>query len=397
MGGENGGEELEIMHWWTAGGEEDAMQALLEGFEEEHPEYDVHDNPSPGGAGSALEAEIRNRVIDGNPPSTFQIWPGEALSPYTDEGLFEPIDDIWTDEMRDAYLDGPAEAAQQDGEFVAVPININRLNSLYYNIEVVEESGVDLEGIDTPTALVEALNAIEAETGAAGLAHQTQEPWSTLQLWAQVLLGEFGAEAYQQFIDGEVESVAEEVRESLQVVVEYSAYFNEDASSLSWDQANNHVINGDAGLVHEGTWGAGQYENTDSFEFGEDWDYITFPGTEELYTLNMDSFPYPVENPSPEATEAFLTYAGSIDAQERVNPPVAAIPPRTDVPRDEFSPFLREMMDLFEASEMQLPSIAHGLAVPPDVQSEIENTFATFNGSWDVEETYQELVSAFDE
>jgi glucose/mannose transport system substrate-binding protein len=55
------------------------------------------------------------------------------------------------------------------------------------------------------------------------------------------------------------------------------------------------------------------------------------------------------------------------------------------------------MMDLFEESEMQLPSIAHGLAVPPDVQSEIENTFATFNGSWDVEETYQELVSAFDE
>ena len=162
MGGDNGdgegGSELEIAHWWTAGGEEEAIEALIEGFQEEHPDYEVNNNPTPGGAGSALEADVRNRVIDGNPPSTFQIWPGEALTIYTEEDLLEDLSDtVWTDEMEEAYLDGPRELSQDDeGAFVAVPINIHRLNNLFYNVQVVEEAGIDPEEIEDPAALVEA-------------------------------------------------------------------------------------------------------------------------------------------------------------------------------------------------------------------------------------------------
>ncbi|MCP6210234.1 hypothetical protein NL405_27925, partial [Klebsiella pneumoniae] len=50
-GGSGGGSsELEIIHWWTAGGEQDAYQALLDGFREEHPDVEIVDNPAPGGA-----------------------------------------------------------------------------------------------------------------------------------------------------------------------------------------------------------------------------------------------------------------------------------------------------------------------------------------------------------
>jgi glucose/mannose transport system substrate-binding protein len=397
-GGDNGGEEgvLEFAHWWTAGGEEEAKDALLEGFQEEYSDVEVEDSPTPGGAGSALEADVRNRVVDGNPPSTFQIWPGEALTPYTEEDLFEPIDDVWTDDVQDAYLEGPLEAARPDGEFVVVPINIHRLNNLYYNVDVVEEAGVDPEDLESPSELLEAMEQVESETDAYGMAHQTSEAWSSLQLWVQLILGEFGADTYEEIHDGDASSVEDEIREGLELLADYAEVFNDDASSVSWDEANNHVISGDAAFIHQGTWAAGQYEGSDDFEFEDDWDYVPFPGTDGMYALNMDSFGHPVNNPSPEATNQFLEYCTTVDAQERFNPPFGSIPPRTDVPEDEFGPFSQAMIQEFEESESQPVSMAHGLAVPPAVQSDVEGVFANFNESWDVDDATDELIEALE-
>lgn len=393
-GGE-GSNELEIAHWWTAGGEEEAINALIEGFQEEYPDYEVNNNPTPGGAGSALEADVRNRVIDGNPPSTFQIWPGEALTLYTEEDLLEDISDsVWSDEMQEAYLDGPLELSQDgDGAFVAVPINIHRLNNLFYNVEVVENAGVDPAGIGDPRALVEALEAVDG-TGAVGMIHQTQEPWSTLQLWENVLLG-LDPEAYRTTIDGDPESVEEQVRESLELTASYAEYFNEDASSVAWDEANNRIINGEAAFLHQGDWAAGQYEASEGFEYGEGWDYVPFPGTDGLYQTVMDSFVMPVENPSPSATEDFLAYAGTTDAQARFNVAKGSIPPRTDVEMGEFTEFLQQQMEDFQSSEDQPPQIAHGLALPPAQQSDMEGVFANFNESFDADQAYDGIVSVF--
>ncbi|AFZ74740.1 carbohydrate ABC transporter substrate-binding protein, CUT1 family [Natronobacterium gregoryi] len=390
-------EPVEIGHWWTAGGEEDAFEALVEGFEQEHPDIEVDSSPSPGGAGSALEADIRNRVVDQSPPSTFQVWPGQALTDYTDEDLLYDIEGhVWDDDMREAYLDGPIEASRPHGDFVAVPINIHRLNNLFYNVDVVEDAGVDLEDVDSPSALLDAMEAVD-EAGYVGMAQQTQTAWSTLQLWAQVLLGEYGVDTYETFIAGDVEDVEAEVRDTLEIVVDYSDYFNEDASSLNdWDDASAYVNRGEAAFFHQGDWAAGEYEADDDLEYGEDWDHVAFPGTEEMYALNMDSFVFPKHNPSPNATVQFLRYAGSADAQERFNPAKGSIPPRTDVSDEAFTPFLQDQMADFQASSEQPPSIAHGLAVPPAAQTDVEGAFANFIDNWDVDETYDELVNSFE-
>ena len=390
-------EPVEIGHWWTAGGEEEAFEALVEGFEQEYPDIEVDSSPSPGGAGSALEADVRNRVVDQDPPSTFQIWPGQALTDYTEEDLLYDIEGhVWDDDMEEAYLDGPADAASPEGEYVAVPINIHRLNNLFYNVDVVEDADVDPENIDSPSELLEAMEDVDA-AGYVGMAQQTQSAWSTLQLWAQVLLGEYGADTYETFIDGDVEAVEDEVRDTLEIVVDYRDYFNEDASSLNdWDEASAYINDGEAAFFHQGDWAAGEYEVDDELEYGEDWDHVAFPGTEEMYALNMDSFVFPVYNPSPNATLRFLQYAGTADAQERFNPPKGSIPPRTDVSDEAFTPFLSDQMADFQDSTEQPPSIAHGLAVPPATQSDVEGAFANFIDNWDVDETYDELVASFE-
>jgi glucose/mannose transport system substrate-binding protein len=181
------------------------------------------ENPAPGGAGSALDTVIRNRVLNQDPPSTFQIWPGQSLNPYTEADVLESIGDEWDDGMRENYREGVQELAQAGTDsYVAVPINIHRLNSLFYNVDVVEDAGVDPESINDPDQLVDALDTIAQETDAVPMAHQTQAPWSTLQLWEDVFVGTNGVDNYRDVLAGNVSDYESEVRTSLERVATYA-------------------------------------------------------------------------------------------------------------------------------------------------------------------------------
>ena len=107
--------------------------------------------------------------------------------------------------------------------------------------------------------MVDACAAVAENTDAVPFAHQTSGSWSTTQLWETILLAQAG-------------------------------------------------IEGNAAFIHQGDWAAGAYSGTDGFEYGTDWGQVTYPGTEGSYLLNMDSFPFLANNPSPEATRQFLSY-----------------------------------------------------------------------------------------
>jgi glucose/mannose transport system substrate-binding protein len=397
MSTSGGGNTLEVAHWWSEGDGNEAITSLMDGFREEHPEVDVNDNLVAGGAGQNLRDNIRTRIQNGNHPSTWQSWPGAELSPFVEADLLEDIEDsVWSEnDMKSAYLEGPKQAAKPGGSFVTVPLNIHRLNNLFYNVEVVESAGVDPTSLDSPRALFRAMVTVDQETDAAPMANQTAAPWSTLQLWAQVLLGQSGGDTYSTFTDGNVGDVEAEVKDALTMVGQYKDYFTEDAGSISWTEGNSKVINGDAAFIHQGDWAAGAYRGQDGFEFESDWDHVPFPGTSGMYALNMDSFPYPTDNPSPEATKKFLRYVGSVDGQERFNPKKGSIPPRTDVPDDEFGPFLTRQKSDFADSDAQPPSITHGLGVSPEQLSNLKSAVSTFTSNWDVTQAYNQMENSF--
>jgi glucose/mannose transport system substrate-binding protein len=388
---------LEVAHWWSKGDGNAAINAVMEGFKEEYPDVKITENLVSGGAGQNLRDNIRTRIQNKNNPSTWQSWPGKELQPFVEADLLKDIESsVWDkNDMKSAYLEGVKQAAKPGGNYVTVPINIHRLNNLFYNVEVVEEAGVDLSSADSPSALLDMLAQIDDATDAAPMANQTKAPWSTMQLWAQVLLGQSGMDTYMAVAEGNVSSNESAVRESLQTVASYKDYFNKDAGSISWTEANGQVINGNAATIHQGDWAAGAYRGTDGFAFEENWNQVPFPGTEGLYALNMDSFPYPVNNPSPDATTKFLRYLGTVDAQERFNPKKGSIPPRTDVPDDAFGPFLTRQKADFAESDAQPPSMTHGLGVTPQTLSNLKSAIATFTANWNLDKAYTQIESAF--
>ncbi|GGM55615.1 glucose/mannose transport system substrate-binding protein [Halarchaeum rubridurum] len=398
-GGSGGSNELEILHGWTGGDGQAAFQSMLEGFEEAYPDVTVNDKAIGGGGNTSLNTRINVRLGNDNPSSSWADWPGKNLLQFTEAGLLGDIEEsVWSqNDMKEAYVSGPQQAARPDGTYVAVPTNIHRMNNLFYNPSVVEAAGVDVSAIETPADLTDALAQVEENTDAVGMAQSTQAPWTTIDLWAAVYLGQSGWDTYQEFMAGEAETGP--IADAFKTINAYSEYFNSDAGTVGWQEANNLIIDGGAAFFHQGDWAAGMYAGTDDFEYGTDWDQITFPGTEGLYSINMDSWVYPANNPSPAATEKWLTYVGTTDAQVRFNTHKGSIPPRSDVPMDEFSEFQTNQYSDFQDSTAQPPSTGHGLATTPEVLSNLKTAvsqhYSEFTDSA-AEATAQAFVGAFD-
>jgi glucose/mannose transport system substrate-binding protein len=174
-----------------------------------------------------------------------------------------------------------------------------------------------------------------------------------------------------------------------------SEYINGDAPEIGFTEANQRLMAGDGAFTHQGNWSAGAYANQEDFSYGDDWGAIRFPGTENMYGFHLDSFIYPANNPSPEASKTFLRFVGSEDAQIAFNQYKGSIPTR-EVSTEQFNDYLVETIEDFSTAEYRPPTIAHGLAVPQSVQSELQTAIANnFADPFDAEavtDRFMELV-----
>ena len=390
-GGSDGGDgsdgsmgTLEVLHGWTGGDGAKAAEELTAVFEEQHPDIETEFNPIGGGGNENLDAVVANRLQSGDPPSSFANWPGKNLLRY--EGALGTVDDVWSDAgFEDVMVDEAVDLHQQGGSFRAVPLGSHRLNCLFYNVSVVEEAGVDPDSLDSVSALVDALDAVATETDKIPMTHGMQGTWTTTQLFAAMMLGQEGFEAYMDFIGGEGdESAVRATFESTATVLEN--YINEDAASIGLTGSNENIINGDAAFIHQGNWAAGAYRNAEDFEYNEDWGFVPFPGTEGMYTLHFDSFLYPGDNLSPEASKTWLEFVGSEDAQIAFNQFKGSIPTRTDVSMDQFGPFLQETAEDFADADHRPPTLQHGLAVEREKMTALNDVISSeFTGPYNVD------------
>ncbi len=392
-GDESGTNPIELLHAWSSGDGNAAIASLIEGFQEAHPDISFAEEPVNGAARGNLDQVVSNRLQANDPPSTFQTWPGETLTKFG-EAYASIEEDVWTDDLRENYLAGPKEQAQLNGTYVTVPLNIHRINNLFYNTAVLDEAGVDPTALSSPADVVDACATVAENTDAVPFAQQTSSGWSTVQLWETTLLAQAGIDGYTAYTEGNGD--VSQVQRALESVNKLREYYPSDSSSISFTEANTMVMEGDAAFIHQGDWAAGAYSGTDGFNYGEDWGQITYPGTEGSYLLNMDSFPYFANNPSPEATKTFLRYCGSAEGQVRFNKAKGSIPPRKDADVSALNSFQQDQYEDFTTADNQPPSIQHGLAVSPGVATNIGSAFSGFLESYQSDQSAKKLVTAFE-
>src|SRR5580704_2994466 len=82
-------ESVEVMHWWTSGGESKAVSVLKDDMNKQG--YAWKDFAVAGGGGAAAMTALKTQVISGNAPTAAQI-KGPLIQDWASQGVLVNID-----------------------------------------------------------------------------------------------------------------------------------------------------------------------------------------------------------------------------------------------------------------------------------------------------------------
>jgi glucose/mannose transport system substrate-binding protein len=386
--------DVEVLHWWTSGGEAAALNVLKEGLEGQGIGW--NDMPVAGGGGESAMTVLRARVTAGNAPTAVQGL-GFDIIDWAKQGSLANLNDVAAKEGWDDVVPAALQQfAKVDGKWVSAPVNVHSTNWVWANKAVL-----DANGIAVPTTwdeFVSALDKLKA-AGITPVAHGGQA-WQEATVFDGVAMSVLGPDGYKAaFIDlDEAALGSDSMKEVFDRMAVIRANVDDNFSGRDWNLATAMVINGEAGFQMMGDWAKGEFINAGKVP-GEDFLCFRFPGTADQVTFNADQFMMFDQggNVSPEqAALASAILAPSF--QSAFNVVKGSVPARTDVSDEAFDACGKKgMADLAAAAKSGnlFGSMAHGHASAASVKNAMYDVItAHFNGEYDSATAVGELVDA---
>ena len=370
--------EVEVLHWWTSGGEAKAATALkgtLQGKGHTWKDFAV-----AGGGGDSAMTVLKSRVVSGNAPAAAQI-KGPSLQEWAREGVLANIDDVAKAEKWDAVLPPVvADVMKYKGNYVAVPVNVHRVNWLWANPEAFKKAGAKV-----PTTWDEFFTAAEAlkKAGIIPVAHGGQN-WQDFTTFEAVALGVGGTEFYKKaLVQLDPASLSSPTMEKvLSTFKKVKDYTDKNAPGRDWNLATAMVIKGEAGMQIMGDWAKGEFLAAGKTP-GKDFVCAAAPGTGKAFTFNVDSFAmFKIKNDANVKAQKDLAVAiMSPEFQEVFNLNKGSIPVRLGMKMDKFDDCAKtsskDFVDTAKSGGL-VPSIAHGMAVPSAAEGAIKDAVSQF-------------------
>ena len=387
--------DVEVLHWWTAGGEAAALNVLKKDLQVQNIGW--KDMPVAGGGGTQAMTVLRARVTSGNPPTAVQMLGFDILD-WAEEGALANLDDIATREGWDKVVPKALQAfAKHDGHWISAPVNVHSTNWVWANKAVLDDLGIAQP--KTWDQFIAAMRKVRA-SGKTALAHGGQA-WQEATIFDGVVLSTGGIDFYRKALI-DLDSSALGSKKMLEVFNRMStlrSFVDDNFSGRDWNLASAMVINGDAAFQIMGDWAKGEFLNANK---APDKDFLCFrvPGSEGAVSFNSDQFAmFGVTGATAvNAQNAMASAVMSPSFQSAFNVVKGSVPARTDVPDDAFDACGKKgMAELAAASSRGtlVGSFAHGHANRAAVKNAIYDVVtAHFNGEYDSETAVRELVSA---
>jgi len=386
-------ENVEVLHWWTSGGEAAALDVLKKDLESKGIGWT--DMPVAGGGGTEAMTVLRARVTSGNPPTAVQMLGFDILD-WAKEGALGNLDEVAGKEGWDKVIPTALQQfSKHDGHWIAAPVNVHSTNWVWIN-----KAALDQAGGKEPTTWEELVALLDKfkEQGITPVAHGGQA-WQDATIFDAVVLS-FGTDFYKKaFIDLDSATLGgDQMKEAFDRMTKLRSYVDDNFSGRDWNLASAMVIENKAGLQFMGDWAKGEFLKAGK-KPGADFVCIRFPGTQGSVTFNSDQFA--MFNVSEEKVPAQMAMASAILSpkfQSAFNVVKGSVPARTDVPDTDFDDCGKKgIKDLAEANTggTLFGSMAHGHANPASVKNAIYDVVTRhFNGELSSEDAVKELVAA---
>lgn len=386
-------ENVEVLHWWTSGGEAAALDVLKKDLESKGITWT--DMPVAGGGGTEAMTVLRARVTAGNAPTAVQMLGFDILD-WAKEGALGNLDEVAGKEGWDKVIPTALQQfSKYDGHWIAAPVNVHSTNWMWINKAALDKAGgKEPQNWDELIALLDNFKA----QGITPIAHGGQ-PWQDATIFDAVVLS-LGNDFYKKaFIDLDPDTLgSDKMKEAFDRMTKLRSYVDDNFSGRDWNLASAMVIEGKAGVQFMGDWAKGEFLKAKKVP-GTDFVCMRFPGTQGSVTFNSDQFA--MFKIAEDKVPAQLAMASAIESptfQSAFNVVKGSVPARTDVPDTDFDACGKKAIkDLAEANAngTLMGSMAHGHANPAAVKNAIYDVVTReFNGELSSDDAVKELVSA---
>jgi len=384
--------KLAIYHWWTAGGEREAIDAVYKLFKEKYPGVEIIDNPAAGGGGAVMRAAVKAMLLAGQPPDTFQITYGPGMVQSWAEFL-ESIDDLWEGLPVPETM---KKWAKVGGHYYVMPLNIHRDSNLWYNIKLVNEIGIEVP-ISTVDDFFKACEKAKS-AGYIPFAFGTvggQRFWLNYILeWFMMASPNGGPDYVNDFNYGRAHPATDPaVKDALKnMETLWKNYVNSDFGALTWDEAGKLLMADKAVFNYMGDWQKGHF-TASGWKPDVDFGWQPAPGTEGASIVHGDSFGVCKGAPHPTYAKAWVKLLSTVEAQEAFCVIKGATPPRTDVPLDRFDPMQRRIAEYIRGHKI----VVGGHGVVEAWLDKCGEILEEFVSSFNVDKTVAALDAAYRE
>lgn len=385
---------VEVMHWWTSGGEARALEVLKDGLKQRG--YAWKDAPIAGGGGEAARTVLKARVASGNPPDAIQML-GFTIPEYASQDYLTNLDPIATKEGWDKLVPGPIQRfSKVDGHWVAVPIDVHRTNWIWANKKIFDQ--LHLTPPQTFDQLV-AEAAVIRKAGYIPLAHGGQ-PWQEATIFDSAVMSAGGPKFYTQaLVNLDPGALGSKTMEkAFDQMRALRGMVDPNFPGRDWNLATSMVINGKAAMQIMGDWAKGEFA-TAGKKANVDYLCFQYPGTQGDFIFNTDQFAtFKKGDASLPGEYAFASTVMDKGVQAKFNQIKGAIPARLDVPSDGFDECgQKSMTDLRTALKngTMVGSFAHGHAMPDGPKNAVYDVVTHFfNSNESSADAVKQLVDA---
>ncbi|WP_342358839.1 ABC transporter substrate-binding protein [Terrarubrum flagellatum] len=386
--------EVEVVHWWTSGGEAAALNVLKENLQKQG--YVWKDNPIAGGSGVQAMTVLRARVTSGNIPTAVQML-GFDIQDWAEQGMLADLTPLATKENWAAVVpESLQKFSKYQGKWIAAPVNVHSTNWIWANKAVMDKIGAK-----PPTnwdELVAVLDKAKA-AGVTALAHGGQ-PWQDATLFDSVVLTTGGPDFYKKtMIDLDQASLSSPTMKTVfERMAKLRTYVDSNFAGRDWNLASAMVIKGDAAMQIMGDWAKGEFIGAGK-KPDQDFLCFRFPGTQGAVTFNSDQFVmFKVGADRQQGQNALASATMDPAFQSSFNVVKGSVPARTDVSDAAFDACGKKAMaDLKEAVAKNafMGSMAHGHANRAAVKNAMYDVITRhFNGQLPTDQAVKELAAA---
>jgi ABC-type glycerol-3-phosphate transport system substrate-binding protein len=366
------GQVPEFWHYMGAGGEYQAVKAMIAEVNKQFPATPVTERVIPGHA-AGLRQQIQVSLMGGDPPAVYQVDIGVEVGLVAKAGRALDIEDVWKDIDGDRiFPEGIRRIITFDGKHVAIPIDMSIVNNVFYNKSVFEKLGLvppkTWDEWDAVCAKLKAGNVSCLANGASG-------PWSFYNMYP-ALLETMGTDGYWKFARGEISLKSPEFRQALDLYRKrFARNYVANWTAAKWSDGADQLMRGNVGMYMVGDWASG-YMKERGFKPGVDYDFFPAPGTEKISIFQADTV-VALKGDQTAAAKNFMKGISSPAAQAAFNILKGSLAPNSQTPTDIYDPVQkREFEKLNAAGNTTLPNLI--ILMPVDYRTALRTEIERF-------------------